>query len=183
MYADYDQLAEFERFGGPPFALFSFVDVEVTASNPVAKNFVLFVKKAFTVTGYKFILLYCYFLTIPYSSTAIVLNVTIPIHMRYQTPQHYIPYLPVHIYPPEVFFSCQPQSPPKEESPFPFFANASSVVGAVIEKEGEVVKILVPTGKLEDGGVVSAGTAFVTLAATAFVCIEMFWRKQIKKGD
>lgn len=48
VYVDFDQLSEYERFGGPPFVLFEYVDVEVTAFNPVASHFVLFVKKSFT---------------------------------------------------------------------------------------------------------------------------------------
>lgn len=52
VYVDYDQMFEYERFGGPPFVLFAHVDVEVTAFNPAAYHFVLFVKKPFTISKY-----------------------------------------------------------------------------------------------------------------------------------
>lgn len=100
--------------------------------------------------------------------------------MRYQTPQLGAEFVPVQIAPPEVFIKCEPNAWKGDTNfDFPFYVRGAHIAASGVEvvKAGEDITILVPTGKLEDTGVVSAGTTVATLAATIFVLVEIFCKR------
>lgn len=179
-------MSEFERFGGPPFVLFEYVDVEITAFNPVASHFILSVKKSFSPRYYIiFFLKNLYYLFVNVfviaSEKQVKVNVMIPIHMRYQTPQNNSLDLPVYISPPDVYIQCAnlqaPSSAQSSPAGLPFVESEASINGVALTHEGDtVLTVRVPTGKLEDIQLVSWGTAIATLGATAFILFEIFWK-------
>jgi PIG-X / PBN1 len=108
-------------------------------------------------------------------------NISVPIHMRYQTPQLGATHVPVHIHPPEVYIQCDDQ--PGAQIDFPFVARrlpntASGVALTYVDKP--VLTVQVPNGKMEDVGLVGIGTALATFVATAFILVEIFWKKMNK---
>jgi hypothetical protein len=124
-------------------------------------------------------LLFIYFMIIS-SGSVVKVNFSVPIHMRYQTPQFGATSLPVNIHPPEVYVQCgdTAQASRDAEFDFPYLVRRPAANGVALEHTANaVITIHVPTGKLEDVGIVGVGTAAATLVATAFILFEMFGRK------
>ena len=111
------------------------------------------------------------------------MNISVPIHMRYQTPQFGATSVPVYIRPPEVYIQCgdgdDAQASHAGGFDFPYLVRrpAANGVALALAVDSDIT-IYVPTGKLEDVGIVAIGTAAATLLATAFILFEIFGRRR-----
>ena len=109
------------------------------------------------------------------------MNISVPIHMRYQTPQFGATSVPVYIRPPEVYIQCGDDAQASRAGgfDFPYLVRrpAANGVALALAVDSDIT-IYVPTGKLEDVGIVAIGTAAATLLATAFILFEIFGRRR-----
>jgi len=161
---------QLKKFGGVPVVTFWPIDVEGMTFGPYATHNTFAAVLPFVPTSH-----------------VVHLNVTVPIHLRYQAPSSQHLFHAVAIFQPSVYISCQELQPAScSESVthlwIPFFGisywGEGDVSSCIKEVDyvlcGEVIELLVPVGKLQDRVIVNTTTFGITFLAALWILIQLY---------